>query len=175
LIDRFVVGILGAPFGLKGFVKVRSLSGEKEHLERLRTVIIRRENVETPYEVEETAPAAASLVMKFKGVDTPEAARALGGAELITGRAQAAPLRKDEFYVEDLRGIKVAAPGSGESGETGETLGEILDVIEGGGGELIEMGLPSGERRLIPFRKEFFGDIDPESRRAVLLAPWILE
>ncbi|MDR2028355.1 MAG: ribosome maturation factor RimM [Treponema sp.] len=172
--DRFVVGILGAPFGLKGFVKVRSLSGETAHLERLRAVVLRRGNVETPYEVEETAPAAASLVMKFKGIDTPEAAKALGGAELISGRAQAAPLQGDEFYVEDLRGITVVAGPIGPDG-SGEPLGEILDVIEGGGGDLIELGLPSGERRLIPFRKEFFGDILPESRRAVLLAPWILE
>jgi 16S rRNA processing protein RimM len=173
LTERFVAGILGAPFGLKGFIKLRSLSGEKGHLERLRTVIVRRENAETSYEVEEIAPAAASLLIKFKGVDTPEAAKALGGGELIIGRTQAAPLQKDEFYVEDLRGMTVVADPAGSLG--GEPLGEILDIIEGGGGDLVELRLPSGERRFIPFRKEFFGDIAPESRRAVLLAPWILE
>jgi 16S rRNA processing protein RimM len=169
LTDRFVAGILGPAFGLKGFIKVRPLSGETDHLERLKTVIIRRKDGESPYEVEEIRPVAAALVMKFKGIDTPEAAKTLGGAELIVDRAHAAPLQRDEFYVEDLRGMEVAA------GPGGEILGEILDVIEGGGGALIELRLPSGERRLIPFRKEFFGDILPESRRAVLIAPWILE
>jgi 16S rRNA processing protein RimM len=169
-----VVGILGAAFGLKGFIKVRPLSGEREHLERLKTVLIRRENVETSYEIEETLPIASGLAMKLKGVDTPEAAKALGGAELITDRAHAVPLQKDEFYVEDLRGLEVVARLPGTEG-SGEILGEILDVIEGGGGDLVELRLSSGERRLIPFRKEFFGDILPESRRAVLVAPWILE
>jgi hypothetical protein len=37
------------------------------------------------------------------------------------------------------------------------------------------MRLPTGELRLIPFRKEFFGDVSPEARRVVLLERWILE
>jgi 16S rRNA processing protein RimM len=165
---QFVVGLVGVPFGLKGFVKVRPLSGETEHLRRLSSVLLRKGLSETAYEVEETAGSGAALMMKFRGVDTPEAAKTLTGAELVTDRAHAAPLKEGEFYIEDLRGIPVTL-------QTGEAVGEITGLPEGGGGFLAEIRLPSGELRLVPFRDEFFGDIDPENRRAVLLERWILE
>ncbi|MFP3090633.1 ribosome maturation factor RimM [Treponema sp. TIM-1] len=165
---QFVVGLVGIPFGLKGFVKVRPLSGESAHIRRLGSVLLRKGLSEQTYEVEETAGSGAVLMMKFRGIDTPEAAKALTGAELVTDRVHAAPLKEGEFYIEDLRGIPVTL-------QTGETVGEITDVLEGGGGFLVEVRLPAGELRLIPFRNEFFGEVDPEKQRVLLLARWILE
>ncbi|MDR2069509.1 MAG: ribosome maturation factor RimM [Spirochaetaceae bacterium] len=165
---QFVVGLVGVPFGLKGFVKVRPLSGEDAHIRRLTSVLLRQGPREKTYEVEEIAGSGVVLLMKFRGVDTPEAAKALTGAELVADRAQAAPLREGEFYIEDLRGITVTL-------RTGEAVGEITDVLEGGGGFLAELRLPSKELRLVPFRNEFFGEVDPENRRAVLLERWILD
>jgi 16S rRNA processing protein RimM len=165
---QFVVAMVGSPFGVKGFVKIRPLSGETGHLEALESVILRRENRETLYHIEQILKTGPTLAMKFSGVDSPEAAKALTGAELLADRAHAAPLGENEFYAEDLRGMTVADAG-------GIIYGEILDVVEGGGGDLIEVRLPSGETKFIPFRKEFFGEIAVESRRALLLAPWILE
>jgi 16S rRNA processing protein RimM len=109
------------------------------------------------------------LLMKFAGIDAPEEAKALRGAEIIVGRTHAAPLKPGEFYVEDLKGLEVEAAGDGE------VLGRITDIIEGGGGEMAEIRLKSGETRLVPFRKEFFGDINPETGKAALLERWILE
>jgi 16S rRNA processing protein RimM len=168
LTGRFVAALVGLPFGLKGFVKLRPLSGESSHIRALSSVLLRLRGEERVYEVEEITGADRALVVKFRGIDSPEAAKALGGAELVVDRAQAAPLRPGEFYVEDLRGLPVALPG-------GEQAGEITDVIEGGGGFLIELKLPSGALRLVPFRDEFFGDVNPGEQRIVLLERWILE
>jgi 16S rRNA processing protein RimM len=167
-----VVALVGAPFGVKGFVKTKPLSGELDHLEQLETVVLRWEGRETLFYIEETLRVGPSLAVKFRGIDTPEAAKALSGAELLTGRDHAAPLGKDEYYVEDLRGIPV-------TDRAGAVLGHITDVLEGGGGQLIELRLPDGTLRLVPFRKEFFGEVDVdnasiEKRRAVLLESWIL-
>jgi 16S rRNA processing protein RimM len=163
-----VVGLLGSPFGLKGFIKVRSLSGEYGHISRLRTVTVRRNGGEEEREIEASAPTSSGLALKFRGIDTPEAARTLQGAELVTGREGGAPLGDGEYYVEDLKGIRVVSP-------EGETLGIIEDVLEGGGGELLELRLSGGESRLVPFRKEFVGDLSPETGTAVLLNSWIIE
>ncbi|MDR1950289.1 MAG: ribosome maturation factor RimM [Spirochaetaceae bacterium] len=168
MVREFVVGLLGAPFGLKGFIKVRSLSGEYEHISRLKTVTVRLDGAGRDWEVEANTRTASGLALKFRGIDTPEAARTLRGAELVIGREGGAPLGAGEFYVEDLKGITVVSPG-------GETLGVIGDVLEGGGGELVDLRLSGGESRLIPFRKEFFGDVSPETGRAVLLNRWIIE
>lgn len=163
-----MVGILGAPFGLEGYVKVRSLSGESVHIVQLRQMIVRRDRKEWSFEVERFEEKGESLLVKLKGIDSPEAAKSLKGAEIIAERKNAVPLGPDEYYIGDLQGIAVVSP-------DGEVLGRVTDVLEGGGGDLVEMKLPSGELRLVPFRKEFFGDVSPEQGRAVLLCQWILE
>ncbi|MDR0553564.1 MAG: ribosome maturation factor RimM [Treponema sp.] len=174
--EKFTVGILGAPFGVKGLIKVRSLSGEYDHIAALKSVIIHKESsgqaeegaTEKTFEIEETLRHSGVLFLKFKGIDSPEAVKTLSGAELVVSRDMAAPLNPGEYYVEDLKGMQVVTV-------EGEILGEITGIIEGGGGELAEIRLPGGERRLIPFRKEFFGDISLEKRNVVLLERWILE
>jgi 16S rRNA processing protein RimM len=168
LTGRFVAARVGAPFGVKGFVKATPLSGELEHLERLETVTLRRLKDEETFHIEETRIIGKALAIKFRGIETPEAAKALSGAELLVDRDHAAPLGEDEYYVEDLRGLPIY-------NLRGEMLGEIRDVLEGGNGQLLEALLPGGEIRLVPFRHEFFGEVDPEKRRAVLLKEWILE
>jgi 16S rRNA processing protein RimM len=168
LTERFVIALAGAPFGVKGFVRVKSFSGELERLQRLETVTLRRLKDEKTFAIEETRIIGNALAIKFRGIETPEAAKALSGWELLADRDHAAPLGKDEYYVEDLRGLPVRSL-------RGEILGEIRDVLEGGNGQLIEVALPGGAARLVPFRHEFFGEVDPEKRRVVLLTEWILE
>ncbi|MDR2158877.1 MAG: ribosome maturation factor RimM [Treponema sp.] len=166
--ERFVAGLVGSPFGLKGFVKIISLSGETNHLLKLTRVILRQGETERTMEIEESVSTLPHLVMKFAGIDSPEAGRTLRGAELMVDRECAAPLAEGEYYVEDLQDMEVVS-------DTGEILGHIGGIIEGGGGDLVELRLPGGETRLIPFRKEFFPSVSPEKGRALLAARWILE
>ena len=166
--EQFTLGLVGAPFGLEGFVKVRPFSGETSHFSRLEKVTLRQNNKEKTFAIAETLPHGDFLLIRFAGIDSPEAAASLKGSEIITGRENAAPLREGEYYVEDLKGLEVVNP-------AGDVFGSISDVIDGGGGQLVEVLLPSGEKRLVPFRNEFFGDINLKDRRMVLLEPWILE
>jgi len=181
--EYFAAALVGPPFGLTGRLKIESYSGETSHLLGLKKVVLckgrgesrgksrdegqdkEKNCTEQEYIIEEifTSP----LSVKFAGIDSPEAARTLKGAEILVPREQAAPLNEGEFYIEDLRGLEVIAEG--------KTIGTISDVIEGGGGFLAEVLLGSGSRRLVPFRHEFFGKIDPAAGRAELLESWILE
>jgi 16S rRNA processing protein RimM len=166
--EKFIIGLIGSPFGVKGFVKVRPLSGEIDHLLKLQSVVVSKDGKEREFQVEETTPAPPVVLMRFKGIESPEAAKTLTGAQLIAGREQAAPLGEGEFYIEDLKGLAVIAVNGG-------TIGKITDIIEGGGGELAEIELLSGEKRLIPFRREFFTEISPAQGRVALDNLWILE
>jgi 16S rRNA processing protein RimM len=162
------LGLVGPAFGLKGFVKVKPFSGEIEHFFNLHEVTLRQAGKDETWELAETALQGNSLLIRFAGIDSPEAAANLKGAEIIVGRKLASPLKEGEFYVEDLKGLEVI-------GRDGEILGYITDVIEGGGGNLVELKLLSGEIRLAPFRNEFFGDVDLENGKIVLLESWILD
>ena len=147
---------------------MRPLSGETGHFFRLERVTLKQHGKEEPRDVAEIVTQGDSLLMRFSGIDSPEAAAAFTGAQIIAGREYAAPLKEGEYYVEDLKGLKVV------NGE-GEVLGHITDVVEGGGGQLAEVKLLAGETRLAPFRKEFFGDLSLAEGKIALLEPWILE
>ncbi|MCL2069362.1 MAG: ribosome maturation factor RimM [Treponema sp.] len=159
---------MGPPFGLKGFVKVKPLSGETGHFSCLDKVRLRQAGKEEDRELAELVLQGDSLLLRFAGIDSPEAAKLLAGAEIIVERKYAAPLKEGEYYVEDLKGLELVGP-------QGETLGHIRDVIEGGGGNLAEIELPSGERRFAPFRNEFFGEVKLKEGKVVLNEPWVLE
>ncbi|MDR2923717.1 MAG: ribosome maturation factor RimM [Treponema sp.] len=176
--DRFTAGIIGAPFGLEGFVKVKPLSGEIDHLLKLKSAALRQDGKERVLTIEESAPKAPIVVMRFAGFHSPQEAKALAGAELLVSREEAAALKPGEFYVEDLKGLAVFSGEAGTDGEAAENpqiLGHINAIIEGGGGDLAEIALTNGKLKLVPFRKEFFSGIDLENRRVTLNKLWILE
>ena len=159
--EKFIAGIAGSPFGVKGFVKIRPLSGEIDHLLKLKSVIIYKDGKERLLQIEESAPSPPFVLIHFEGIDTPEDAKTLNGAQLIVDREQAAPLGDGEFYIEDLKELPVVS-------ENGELIGNVTDIVEGGGGELVEIKLVNGDKHLVPFRKEFFFEINPEKGRLVL-------
>ena len=175
--ETFILAVAGPPFGLKGFVKIRSLSGETGHLASLKTVTLRQKGTEKDYIVEETAflDDPAVVCFKFSGINNPEEAKKLAGAELIAPRSMAAPLQNNEFYIEDLKGLRIFGSVS-VNPETGAgLLGHIVNIVEGGSGELAEIRTNSGQIKLVPFRKEFFTEINIEQNRAILLETWILD
>jgi 16S rRNA processing protein RimM len=118
--------------------------------------------------VAETVSQKGSVLIRFAGIDSPEKAALLKGAEIIAPRENAAPLKEGEYYVEDLKGLEVID-------REGKALGHIVAVMEGGGGNLAEVKLISGVVRLAPFRKEFFGDVDLEEGKIVLLESFVLD
>jgi 16S rRNA processing protein RimM len=174
--EKFIIGLVGSPFGVKGFVKVNPCSGESSHLLKLKSVVISKDGKEQTLQIEEIAPASPAVLMRFAGIDSPEKAKTLNGAQLIAGREQAAPLDDDEYYIEDLKGLPVIFSGvEGEKGASDVVIGYITDIIEGGNGELAEIKLLNGEKRLVPFRKEFFSEISPQKGKVVLKNLWVLE
>ena len=146
----------------------------------MKSVIIKKDEQERLFKIEESSATASAgkpaVLMRFEGIDNPEKAKSLNGAQLITGREEASPLKSGEFYIEDLKGLPVFSQfTSVNSAENSDNIGIITDIIEGGGGELAEIKLSNGEIRLIPFRKEFFPEIDPSKSKVILQNLWILE
>jgi 16S rRNA processing protein RimM len=165
---HFILGRIGPPFGLKGFVKVKPFSGETNHFSNLEKVTLKYGEKEEAWCIAETATHEGIVLIRFAGIDSPEKAARLKGAEIIAPRESAAPLKEGEYYIEDLKGLELI------NGE-GKTLGHIVAITEGGGGNLAEVKLLSGAKRLAPFRKEFFGDVNLEEGKIVLLETWVLE
>jgi 16S rRNA processing protein RimM len=191
LIERFIAGMLGQPFGLEGFVKFRSFSGETAHLERLESMTLRKNGGENVFRVVEIRPdvrprkhgneRSGGGIILFEGVDGPEKAKALTGSEIVVSREDAAPLDEGEYYIEDLKGLRLVADGKTPGVEAGTVFGVVTGVFEGGGGVLLEVNANEtasnvkGGARLVPFRDAFIGEVSLEKGTIVLCAPWVLD
>ncbi|OJF76848.1 MAG: 16S rRNA processing protein RimM [Treponema sp. CETP13] len=181
-----VIGIIRAPHGLTGTFKVQSTSGEVEHFFDLTEVVVRRNKTETLFKVEEVKGFKNNLIMKLCGINSLEEAKAFSGAEILVPREKACFLNENEFYVNDLEGCSlIYAENKDEltamTDSTKRNVGTITGVVEGGAGDLLEVDVSESvepfEKRsvLIPFRKEFIGDIDLKNKEVYLMHLWILE
>ena len=196
MLEQMIVGFVSGSHGVTGEFKVESTSGEYAHIEVLKEVTLRRGNALKVCKVEYAEAAGSTLYMKLEGINSPEEVRKYNGWEIVVPRECAAPLDEDEWYIEDLKQCSLIyygenIDGLAEESAPAEKVGTVTDVLEGGGGYLLEVSLSencnllaedirfdvSGKPRvvLIPFRKEYLGKIDVENQEIVLMHLWILE
>ncbi|GAB4821962.1 hypothetical protein N2152v2_009008 [Parachlorella kessleri] len=136
------VGVVGPPHGVRGEVKVQPLTDFPK--ERLGTPGTRWLRAPVPKLGRRRAlpPTAVELeygrtmiskgnevwIVKLEGVESPEEAQLLRGHSLlIPATARKALADEDEFYVQDLVGLRVFLAGSQEE------LGLVVDLFDGTG------------------------------------------
>lgn len=165
--ERLAIGRIRTSHGVRGDLKVESYSGETEHFINLKEVDLRYGSRQKSLAVERVRATAGHLLLKLAGVDTPEEARQLSGWEIVVERNAAAPLGDNEYYLSDLCKCNAV--------KQGRRLGRILSVCEGGGGDMLEIEVPSGKRYFVPFRDEFVGKVDVAGRVVEIEADWLLQ
>ena len=101
-------------------------------------------------------PGPNGAVARFAEVTDRTAAEALRGTQLSVPRASLPDLGDDEYYHADLIGEAAVST-------AGEDLGRIVDVVDYGAGDLIEIERPDGKRFLVPI-KAGVDDLGPPIR-----------
>lgn len=165
--ERLAIGRIRTSHGVRGDLKAVSYSGETDHFVRLSELVLSDGGHEKVFRVERVHEMGGGLLIKLHGLDSPEEARLYAGWEILVDRRDASPLGDGEYYFADL--CKCDAV------KDGKRLGKILAVCEGGGGDMLEIQVPSGKRFFVPFRKEFVGGIDIERREVEIEADWLLQ
>ena len=150
--ERLVIGIIRTSYGINGFVKVKSISGECNHFMKLNEVYIRKRSTISKHDIEEVTTQGNDLLLKFKGIDSPEKAKELNGAEILVPREDACHVEEDEFYYGDLCDCRIVFDG--------QVIGEIRSVIDSGPVSLLEIKKIDGKTVLIPFTKKYIGHVD---------------
>jgi len=168
-VDLIAIGIIRTAWGLKGWLKLSSYSGEWDHFFSLKSVLLAAKAINRPkeYEVEGFRIHQGAGQLKFVGIDSPELAKTLSGAEIMVPREQGAGLAADEWYIADLIGLRMIDADA-------NYLGKIVSVISSSD-DILEVLTPGGSRFMVPFRTEFVGEPDMENGTLVLNALWIME
>ena len=112
------------------------------------------------YQVEEARPHRPFILLKLKGVDSIEAARALMGATLVVEERDLPPLADGEFYYYQVIGTEVMTT-------SGVVLGTIKQVFFTGGHDV--WVVRCGEREyLIPVIDEVVRSLDIPGKKAII-------
>ncbi len=158
---RILVGRIHGAFGVRGEVKLESLTEPEGNLLRYQPWILRdalgREREVTGARAR---PGGKGLIGTLPGVDDRDVAEALRGAELFVPRSALPPPRDGEFYWVDLEGLRV-------SNLDGVDFGTVTHVFSNGANDVL---VTRGDReRMIPWvRPDFVRELDFDAGRIVV-------
>jgi 16S rRNA processing protein RimM len=128
------LGVVGAPFGVRGWIKLRSHTDPPERLLDHRSLRIGRGSVWRDYRVEARGRSGGALTVKLAGVEDRDQAQALRGAEVCVPRSELPPRDDKDFYRADLIGCEVVnleGLGLGVVEHFIETPVQVLMVVRG--------------------------------------------
>ena len=117
------LGFVGAPFGVRGWIKLRSHTDPPERLLEHRSLRIGQGSVWKSYRIEASGRSGGALTVKLVGIEDRDQAQALRGAQVCVPRSEL-PQRDDrDFYRADLIGCEVV-------NLEGVMLGKVQHFIE---------------------------------------------
>jgi 16S rRNA processing protein RimM len=128
------LGIVGAPFGVRGWIKLRSHTEPPERLLDHRSLRIGQGSDWRNYRIEASGRSGGALTVKLAGVEDRDQAQALRGARVCVPRSELPPRDDKDFYRADLIGCEVVnleGVGLGIVQHFIETPAQVLMVVRG--------------------------------------------
>ncbi len=153
------LGSVGAPYGVRGWIKVRSYTDPPERVfEKRRLQLVLRDRSET-YQIESTGRSGGQLTAKLRGVDDRDQAKSLTGASIVVARDELPPRAAGDFYQTDLIGCDVV-------NRSGVRLGVVRCFIETPAHTIMVV---QGQKEIwIPAVPQHLQRVDLKARRVVV-------
>lgn len=167
--DLLQVGVITTCHGVRGEVKVFPTTDDPARFKKLKKVLLDDGKQCREMEIMSVKFFKNLVILKFKGLDDRNAAEALKNARLLVTRSQAVRLKKDEYFIADLIGLKVVS-------EEGEELGTLTDVLQTGANDVYVVEKEQAKQLLIPAIKDCIRQVDLEEKiMTVHLLPGLRE
>jgi 16S rRNA processing protein RimM len=161
--QRVCLGVIVAPHGVRGLVKIKSFTAEPEALAAYGP--LHDEAGTRTFEIALAGRTKDLLLGRVVGVADRDAAEALKGTRLYIERAALPePEEADTYYHADLVGLRV------EDG-AGQCLGWVAAVHNFGAGDLIEVERRDGTSDLLAFTRAVVPVVDVPGGRLVVRPP----
>ena len=156
--DPVVVGVVVAPHGVRGSLRVRA-TGTGRHL---------REGVEPVVagqrrRISRVRETPKGFLIDLEGVGDRSGAAALRGEELVLDRRELDTPEEGEFYVRDLVGLTAIS-------DAGEVVGTVVETFETPAHEVLVVRKGGGVL-YVPFTLVHVPEVDLDARRVVVRPP----
>jgi 16S rRNA processing protein RimM len=155
--DLLQVGAITQTHGINGEVKVFPTTDDAKRFKKLKDVILDTGKEKITLEIEGVKFFKNLVILKFKGYDNINDIEKYKGKNLYVTRANAVKLKRDEYFIADLIGLKVYD-------EEDNYLGELTNVIETGANDVYEVKFEDGRDVLFPAIKQCILNVDMDNR-----------
>lgn len=161
--DRLLVGIFGAPHGVRGEIRLKSYTADPMTIASYTGLT--DEAGTRSFKIMSARPVKDDLlVVRVEGVADRNAAEKLTNVPIALARAALPPADDEEFYHADLLGLRA------ETAE-GLALGHVANVLNFGAGDILEVRPAAGETLLFPFTKAVVPTVDLAGGRVIVVPP----
>jgi len=155
--ERFQIGVITAPHGVAGEVKVFPTTDDPRRFRRLKDVILDLGKEEKIIEIENVKFIKQMVILKLKGYDDRDCVEKLRQCSLYVTRDKAVRLQKDEYFIADLIGLKVLDHDADDV-----EIGLIEDVMTTGANDVYVIRMSDGRELLLPAIKQCIIEVNVE-------------
>ena len=149
--ELFQVGAITSTHGVRGEVKVFPTTDDAKRYSKLKEVYLEDKLVH----IEGVKYFKNLVIVKFKEYDSLNEVESIKGKNLYVTRENAVKLKKDEYFVADLIGLRVID-------EEKNIGGELVDVMSTGANDVYIISLDDKRELLLPAIKECILNVDIE-------------
>lgn len=128
--DRVLLGHITGIYGLKGWVKVHSDTNPRDNIVTYKSWWLEQGGNWQEFRVLHGRPQGKTIVAQLHGVDTPETAGTLIGANIAISRAAMPEPVEGEYYWADLIGMQVRTA-------EGVAVGPVSRLFETGANDVL--------------------------------------
>ena len=157
--DAVVIGVIVAPHGVRGTVRVRATGAGRHLREGVEPIVAGR-----PRRISRVRETPRGFLVDLEGVEGRSGAAAFRGEALLLNRADLDAPQEGEFYVADLVGLTAFDEG-------GEVVGAVEETFETPAHEVLVIRREGARALYVPFTLEHVPEMDLEAARLVVRPP----
>ena len=167
--DLLQVGVITTTHGVRGEVKVFPTTDDPARFKKLKNVVLDTGRERIDLEIAGVKFFKNMVILKFKGIDNINDVEKYRKKSLYVTRENAVKLKKNEYFIADLIGLKAES-------EEGEDLGSLSDVLQTGANDVYVLSKEGTSDILLPAIKECVKEVDIEGGKMIVhLLPGLRE
>jgi 16S rRNA processing protein RimM len=153
-----VIGIVVAPHGVRGTLRVRATGAGRHLREGIEPIVAGRRR-----RISRVRETSKGFLVDLEGVGDRSGAAAFKGEELVLDRQELDTPEEGEFYVGDLVGLTAIS-------DAGEVVGTVEETFETAAHEILVVRKWK-DVLYVPFTLEHVPEVDLDARRVVVRPP----
>ena len=145
-------------FGIRGQVKVKPFTDDIKKFDTFKEIFVEKKNQLQLFQIEKVNYSKGMVILKLKGIETPEQAETLRNCYIKMDRKNAKKLPEGTYYIADLIGLDVYS-------DEEELLGKVDYIYNTGSSDIYVVKNDEGKEILLPAIKDVLKQVDLENKK----------